>query len=207
MGFYSSDQEEPAGVARSSGAAGIWEQLAASTVIAAVNSPEQFPIALDAPTQTIYLLTGTPLSVPQFVAQARERGKACLVNIDFIEGLSRDKHAVEYLAAHKVEGIVSTRMDILRAAKAQGLITVQRTFAIDSAAVQATVRSLAQFKPDAVEILPAVAAPRVLVKFRELYPTLQIVAGGLIEGIQEIESLLAAGVNSISVSNPRLWVV
>jgi len=111
------------------------------------------------------------------------------------------------LAAHNVAGVVSTRSDTLRAAKALELITVQRTFAIDSAAVQATVRSLAQFLPDAIEILPAPVAPRVLPKFREVHANLHIIAGGLIETVQEIESLLAAGVNSVSVSNSRMWVI
>ncbi len=207
MGSYSSLVEEE-GVPRPSvELSESWNQVAESPIIAAVNAPEALAVALEAPPRTIYLLTGDPLSLPNMLARAKDAGKVCLVNIDFIDGLSRDKHAVEFLAAHKVAGVVSTRSDTLRAAKALGLITVQRTFAIDSAAVQATVRSLMQFLPDAIEILPAPVAPRVLPKFREVHAKLQVIAGGLIEGVQEIESLLAAGVNSVSVSNSRLWVI
>ena len=207
MGVYSSRDEEDAAPRSTAIADESWNQVVESTIIAAVNTQQALAVALKAPTRTIYLLTGDPLSLPDMLARARDAGKVCLVNIDFIDGLARDKHAVEFLAAHKVAGVVSTRSDTLRAAKALGLITVQRTFAIDSAAVQATVRSLTQFLPDAIEILPAPVAPRVLPKFREVHAKLQIIAGGLIESVQEIESLLAAGVNSVSVSNSRMWVI
>jgi len=103
--------------------------------------------------------------------------------------------------------VVSTRSDTLRVAKALGLITVQRTFAIDSAAVMAAQRSLSQFLPHAVEVLPAPVAPRVLRRFRQIDPDLHVIAGGLIEGIREIELLLGLGVNSVSVSNTQLWVI
>jgi len=207
MGTYYSRDEEDVAPRQMEIAAKLWNQVAESTIIAAVNTQQALAVALKAPTRTIYLLTGDPLSLPDMLAQTRDAGKVCLVNIDFIDGLSRDKHAVEFLAAHNVAGVVSTRSDTLRAAKALDLITVQRTFAIDSAAVQATVRSLAQFLPDAIEILPAPVAPRVLPKFREVHANLHIIAGGLIETVQEIESLLAAGVNSVSVSNSRMWVI
>jgi glycerol uptake operon antiterminator len=63
-----------------------------------------------------------------------------------------------------------------------------------------------QFLPDAVEILPAVAAPRVVSRFRTAHPDLRIVAGGLISDLKEVETLLAAGVNAVSVSDPRFWI-
>lgn len=205
-GSYVSDEQEQSAPVSAAGRE-VWSRVTGSAIIAAVNTMEAFTIALDAPPETLYLLTGNPLTLPNMLSRAKAHGKVCLVNMDFIDGLSRDKHAVEFLAAHHVEGVVSTRSDPLRAAKALGLITVQRTFAIDAAAVTAAVRSLAQFMPDAIEILPAPVAPRVLRKFRELHRDLHIIAGGLIEGVQEIEQLIAAGVNSVSVSNSGLWVI
>ena len=65
---------------------------------------------------------------------------------------------------------------------------------------------MSQFLPDAVEILPAVAAPRVVRRFRNAHPNLRIVAGGLISDLKEVESLLASGINAVSVSDPRFWI-
>jgi glycerol uptake operon antiterminator len=203
-GFYSSD--EPSKQAGMPDAAAS-EILASCSIIAAVNSPEKFTTALDSPTRAIYLLTGTPLTLPDMLVRARDRGKVCLVNIDFLEGLSRDRHAVEFLAAQHVDGVVSTRFETLKVAHTLGLITVQRTFAIDSAAVTAVLRCLAQFLPDAIEVLPAMATPKVALRLHGTYPSLKIIGGGLIENVKEIEDLLAAGIHSVSVSDERLWLI
>ena len=65
---------------------------------------------------------------------------------------------------------------------------------------------MGQFLPDAIEILPAIAAPRVAPRFRSVHPNLRIVAGGLISDLKEVESLLANGINAVSVSDPRFWI-
>jgi glycerol uptake operon antiterminator len=106
-----------------------------------------------------------------------------------------------------VDGVVSTRFETLKIAHTLGLITVQRTFAIDSAAVTAALRCLTQFLPDAMEVLPAMASPKVAQRLHNTYPSLKIMGGGLIENVKEIEGLLAAGIHSVSVSNEHLWVI
>jgi len=182
-------------------------QLGDGPVIASVNSPEVFETALLAPTRTLYILTGNPLTLPTLLKRARDRGKLCMVNMDFLDGLARDRFAVEFLAASGAAGIVSTRFESLKAARNLGLVTVQRTFAIDTAAVTASKKSLAQFLPNAVEVLPAMVAPRVGKQLREAHPNLTIIGGGLIEGVREIEELLAAGVDAVTTSNPKLWLI
>ncbi|QEE28227.1 glycerol-3-phosphate responsive antiterminator [Terriglobus albidus] len=185
----------------------VRQTLIDTPIIAAVNEPPAFEVALQSPPRAVYLLTGNPLSLPGMLQRAAEQGKQCLVNIDFLDGLARDRFAVEFLASHNVAGIVSTRSEILKAAQSFGLITVQRTFSLDSAAVTATRRSLAQFLPDAVEVLPAMAAPKVARKLLEDHPSLRIIGGGLIETVKEIEDLLAAGIHAVSVSDQRLWII
>ena len=81
---------------------------------------------------------------------------------------------------NQAAGIVSTHSEVLHASAKLGLITVQRTFALDSAAVEAGLRATNHFLPDAVEILPAVAAPRVAKRFREVHPGLRIVAARML---------------------------
>lgn len=182
-------------------------QLGDSPVIATVNSPEMFETALLAPTRTLYILTGNPLTLPALLKRAHDFGKLCMVNMDFLDGLARDRFAVEFLAASGAAGIVSTRFESLKAAHSLGLVTVQRTFAIDTAAVTASKKSLGQFLPNAVEVLPAMVAPRVGKQLREAHPNLTIIGGGLIESVREIEELLAAGVDAVTTSNPRLWLI
>ncbi|MEG9434299.1 glycerol-3-phosphate responsive antiterminator [Terriglobus sp. ADX1] len=183
------------------------DKLLSPPIIAAVNTMDMFEAALNAPPKSLYLLTGNPLTLPKIVKRARDAGKGCLVNVDFLNGLNRDREAIEYLAAHNVEGIVSTRLDVLKAAQTLGLFTVQRTFAIDSAAVIASVKLLTQFVPDAIEVLPAVVAPKVAKRIHVAQPRMKIIGGGLIETVREIEQLLDAGINSVTVSNEKLWLI
>jgi glycerol uptake operon antiterminator len=175
-------------------------------IIAAIRNAEALAAVEKSPTETVYLLFGNPLNIGDLLKRVRDQGKLPLVNLDLLSGFSRDAINAEYLAACGAAGIVSTHGEVLRASRKHGLITVQRTFALDSAAIEAGLRTIRQFTPDAVEILPAIAAPRVFARFREVHPHLRIVAGGLISDLKEVETLLAAGIDAVSVSDHGFWI-
>jgi glycerol uptake operon antiterminator len=175
-------------------------------IIAAVRNDAGLSAAEKSPTETVYLLYGNTLNIAQLLRRLRDNGKLPLVNLDLLAGFSRDSINAEYLSSCGAAGVISTHGEVLRASRKHGLITVQRTFALDSAAIEAGLRTMSQFLPDAIEILPAVAAPRVAPRFRNVYPNLRIVAGGLISDLKEVESLLASGINAVSVSDPRFWI-
>ena len=175
-------------------------------IIAAVRNEEGLIAAEKSPTETVYLLYGNTLNIAQLVRRLRDNGKLPLVNLDLLAGFSRDSINAEYLASCGAAGVISTHGEVLRASRKHGLITVQRTFALDSAAIDAGLKTMGHFLPDAIEILPAIAAPRVAPRFRSVHPNLRIVAGGLISDLKEVESLLANGINAVSVSDPRFWI-
>ena len=175
-------------------------------IIAAVRNDDGLNAAEKSPTEVVYLLYGNTLNIAQLLRRLRDNGKLPLVNLDLLAGFSRDSINAEYLASCGAAGMISTHGEVLRAARKHGLITVQRTFALDSAAIEGGLRTMSQFLPDAIEILPAIAAPRVAPRFRSIYPNLRIVAGGLISDLKEVESLLASGINAVSVSDPRFWI-
>jgi glycerol uptake operon antiterminator len=175
-------------------------------IIAAVRNMEALAAAAMSPTETVCLLFGNPLNIAELLRSLLDQRKLPLVNLDLLTGFSRDIINAEYLASCGAAGIVSTHYEVLRAARKRGLITVQRTFALDSSAIEAGLRTLSQFVPDAVEILPAIAAPRVIGRFRQAHPHLPIMAGGLISDLKEVEYLLKAGVDAVSVSDSRFWI-
>jgi glycerol uptake operon antiterminator len=158
-----------------------WRELLEKRhIVAAVRNMEALAAAAKSKTETVCLLFGNPLNIAELLRSLLEQGKLPLVNLDLLTGFTRDIINVEYLASCGAAGVISTHYKILQAARKQGLITVQRTFALDSSAIQAELRNLSQFVPDAVEILPAVVAPRVVERFRQKHPRLRIMAGGLI---------------------------
>lgn len=186
----------------------LWDEIVRdSRIIAAVRGSETLEQALDSPVRIVYLLFGNPMNIADAIAAVRARGKLPLVNADLLQGFSRDALAVEYLAHCGAGGIISTHHETLRAARARGLITVLRTFVIDSAAVEAGRRFLANFQPDVIELLPAIAAPLVLERIRAAHPALFVVAGGLLSDLRQVDDLIKAGVDAVSLSDPALWIL
>jgi glycerol uptake operon antiterminator len=181
--------------------------LQRSRIIPAVRSAEHISAACAAPGDIVYLLTGDVTSIGGLVRSLRDCGKLICVNIDLVNGLSSDSSAVDFIARAGATGIISTHAQVLKAAQACNLIAIQRTFMLDSQAVANTARSLDRFSPDAVEILPAMAAPRTLPRLRAVRASLTIIAGGLVADLLEIDRLVREGVDAVSASDPSLWVI
>ena len=135
---------------------------------------------------------------------AQKAGKGVYLHLDLIKGLGQDKAAVQYLAGKiKPNGVISTRSNLLKSAKAEGLYTIQRIFMLDSLSLRTAMFSIRKTVPDAVECLPAII-PRV---FSELVHEVRqpIIAGGLLKHPYELITTLRSGVKAVSISNQKFW--
>ncbi|MGB8769975.1 MAG: glycerol-3-phosphate responsive antiterminator [Candidatus Korobacteraceae bacterium] len=180
--------------------------LEQTRIIPAVRAPEFLAASTKSPGKIVYFLFGNPEDVPEMAGLVVTAGKVPIVNVDLAAGLARDQAAISFLAHHQVQGIISTHPEPLRAARDLGLFAIKRTFLLDSAALESALRSLDQLEPDALEVLPAMAAPHIVDRLHQSYPHLPVIAGGLIKTLREIEQLLGKGIDSVSVSDYRLWV-
>jgi glycerol uptake operon antiterminator len=180
--------------------------LEQSPIIPAVRSAQHLVPSSRCPGKIVYFLFGDPENSGEMMEFIAAGGKVPIINIDLAAGLARDHAAVSYLAHRGVQGIISTHPEPLRAARDCGLFAIKRTFLLDSSALDSALRSLDQFMPDALEVLPALAAPHIVKRLHELYPTLPVIAGGLVTTLREIEDLISQGISAVSVSDPRLWV-
>jgi glycerol uptake operon antiterminator len=160
--------------------------IARSPVIPAVRQPQHLPQSVAAPSSVVYLLCGSVMTIREMVEGLRAGGKAAVVNIDLLGGLAGDVPGVQFLELCGVSGVISTHAETLRAARARGLLAVQRSFLLDSHAVANSLRALERFTPDAVEMLPAPAAPRVVGAFAKAHPEVVLTAGGLITSLAVI---------------------
>lgn len=181
--------------------------LAGTHVIAAVRDPKDVELAATSKPRIVDLLCGTPDNIKEMAERLLDAGKFPVANIDLLAGFARDSAAVKSLVSCGVRGIISTHNEPLRAARSAGAVAIQRTFMLDSAALLSSVRSLESFMPDAMEVLPAMAAPYLLSKLPPRHAQLPILAGGLVESFRQIEELVDKGVAAISVSNPAFWVM
>ena len=154
----------------------------------------------------VYLLTGDPENIEMMIQRIVAADKIPLVNLDLLNGFSRDRYAVNYLKKVGAQGIISTHLDPLRHALAIGLYGIQRTFLLDSGAMDTITNQLRNTPVHALEILPAMVAPKMLERVRSIHLDLPVVGGGLIQTMKEVEELLARGLSAVSTSNPQMWL-
>lgn len=175
--------------------------LECNPVIAAVTD-EKWEQALESPAQMIFYLSANLLTVEEKVRQAHGAGKYVMVHLDLAEGIGRDRSGIRFLAQCGVDGIISTKAQLIRLAKEQGLITVQRFFALDSKGMESIEEMLRSTNPHLMEIMPGVIG-KAIHRFRK--SGIAVIAGGLIETKQEVTDALGAGATAVSTGQKELW--
>jgi len=172
-------------------------------VIAGVRNKEEIDRALKSDVIMLFVLDGDIFNIPEIAQKIKDHDKLIFLHLDLIEGLASDHKAVRYLAKNELcDGIVSTKGRLIRAAKKEGLMAVQRLFLLDSAAIKSGHQLMKNNKPDAVEILPGVAAPYFLQSVDSFCP---VIGGGLIRTKEEVDDLIEQGVFAVSTSKQELW--
>lgn len=173
-------------------------------VIAAVKDETGLKECLYSESQIIFLLFGDICSVGRYVEIAKSAGKMVFVHMDLIGGLGNKEVAVDFIREHTgVDGIISTKPQLVKRAKELGLFGILRIFAIDSMAFGNIEKQCASLVPDAVEILPGLM-PKIIKKLCSTV-NVPIIAGGLISDKEDVMNALNAGAVAISVTNQRVW--
>jgi len=178
----------------------------ATPIIPAIRKAELVDQAAAAHGKIVYLLTGDPENCESMIHRILQADKLPVVNLDLLNGFSRDRYAVTYLKRVGARGIISTHLDPLRHALSIGLYAVQRTFLLDSGAMDTITSQLKNTPVDALEVLPALVAPKIIERVRSISPDLPVVGGGLIQTLKEVEELLAQGLSAVSSSKPEMWI-
>ena len=172
-------------------------------IIAAVRNRDCLEKAIGSDVQTIFLLSSNIIDIESTAELVHSHGKLLFIHMDFVDGLSKDAAGVRYLSTKGIDGIISTRSNIIAAAHDAGIYCVQRFFMVDSRSVDTALDTLKQSKADMIEIMPALAYKSITrIKNNIQIP---IIAGGLIESRDEVYKALGAGASMISTGNGELW--
>lgn len=175
--------------------------LERTPVIAAVPDA-RFAAAVASPAEVLFYLKAGLLTVRERILAAHTAGKFVFVHLDLADGIGKDKTGIEYLAACGVDGIISTRGQLIRHAKEQGLLTVQRFFALDSQGLCSIGEQLQSTAPDLMEIMPGVIG-KAIARFSG--GDIPVIAGGLIETKAEVTEALTNGAAAVSTGKKELW--
>lgn len=172
-------------------------------IIPAVRTDDEFSKAVLTDSELIFDLNPDLFTLKSKVEAAHRAGKKLYIHFDLANGIGKDKSGMLYVKASGVDGIISTRVNVIKMARELGLFTVQRFFIVDSHSIDTTIDSVKTAKPDMIEVMPGII-PKIIENLRHKLSQ-PIIAGGLIESKNEIELILSSGAAAISTGSKALW--
>ena len=174
-------------------------------IISATRSDEELLRALSSPPEMIFDLDPDLMNISIKVKKAHEAGKKYLLHVDLAKGLGKDESGIRFLKRVGVDGVISTKVGMIKLARERGLLTVQRFFIVDSHSILTTVEAVKVSKPAMIEIMPGTLC-KVVEKLRSSIDV-PIIAGGLIETEDEVDSILKSGAVAVSTGRSELWTI
>ncbi|MFP3388859.1 glycerol-3-phosphate responsive antiterminator [Brevibacillus sp. SIMBA_040] len=179
-------------------------RLAQTKLIASVKEAKHLEKAAEANLSAAVLSIGNIGVIKGYVDFFKSREIPVFLHLERIGGISYDREGIAFLAHYvKPDGIVTTRNTLVKLAKKQGLLTIQRLFLVDSDSLKSGLQSIQDTQPDAVELMPALL-PEYIEEFRSMIDT-PIIAGGLLRKREQMEVVLQHGATAVSVGSPSLW--
>ncbi len=179
-------------------------QMKESPLVAGVKDIANLDDALKSDSKIIFLLCGTIFNLKEAVQKAKANNKIIFIHVDLIDGFSRDAVALKYISEEiKPDGIISTKNSQLKAAKALGLLTVQRIFIIDSLSIDTAIKASQMIGPDAIEIMPGIM-PTITKKLSSELDV-PVIVGGLVSKQSEVKKAIENGALGVSTSCKKLW--
>ncbi|WP_461614603.1 glycerol-3-phosphate responsive antiterminator [Clostridium sp. Marseille-QA1073] len=182
----------------------FYEALEDVPVVSAVKDMEGLEKALEADSKVVFILFGDICNIRNIVKKVKDSDKIAIVHIDLIDGLSNRDIIINFLKENtEADGIISTKASMIKNAKEQGLITVQRCFILDSLSLEGSKKHMNSGYADAIEILPGVM-PKIIKRIVS-FSNLPVIAGGLIEDKEDIMMALQAGATAVSSTKNEIW--
>ncbi|MBQ9086473.1 MAG: glycerol-3-phosphate responsive antiterminator [Clostridia bacterium] len=172
-------------------------------VIAAVRSEEELQAALTSDTKLIFDLNPDIMTLPAKLKKAKAAEKKLFIHLDFAKGIGKDGSGLLLLKRMGVEGIISTKANLIKLARERGMFTVQRFFIVDSQSVQTTVETVRSSLPDVIEVMPGTTDKVIARLYQHL--SIPLIAGGLVESEKEVMAALASGAVAVSTGRRELW--
>jgi len=180
------------------------QRLKQYRLIASVKEAKNLEKAASAKLSAVVLSIGNIGVIKGYVDFMKSQGIPVFLHLERMGGISHDREGIAFLAHYvKPDGIVTTRNSLIKLAKKQGLLTIQRLFLVDSDALKSGLQSVQENQPDAVEIMPALL-PDYIEEYQRALDT-PIIAGGLLRTREQMLAALRSGAMAVSAGAPSLW--
>ncbi|KAB2331773.1 glycerol-3-phosphate responsive antiterminator [Bacillus mesophilum] len=175
-------------------------------VIAAIKDPKSLDYFLTRDIHTAFLLMGNISVIKRYVDLLKYHNRLVFLHLEKIPGISQDKEGLRFISKFiKPTGIVATKPSLIKIAKQEGLVAIQRLFLIDSEAVENGLKVSREIKPDALELMPGLL-PGIVKDIKE-ETDIPIITGGLIHYRSQIQDAIEGGAMAASTGKQQLWRV
>lgn len=182
----------------------FFERVARNPIISAVKDLDDLEIALESPTEIIFLLNGNIFNLKEISHRVRSKNKGLYIHVESIDGFSKDTWGLEYIVKNIYpDGIITEKRNLVKLCKDMGIFTIQRMLIHDTFALMNAINSIKRLRPSAIEVLPGIM-PKVINKIIQ-ETKISVIASGLITDKFEALSCLEAGSIAISTSCKDIW--
>lgn len=182
----------------------IHDILIENPVIAAIRSEDDLEQVIQSRVKIVFVLYGSLLTLADICKVLRDASKTVFVHVDMIEGLKGDMAGINFICQFTApDGIVSTRVNIIKYARQFHLKTILRVFLLDSLSLKTGIKNILETSPDAVEVMPGIACR--IIHEMDSQVTVPVIAGGLIVKKDQVLEALSNGAIAISTSKAELW--
>lgn len=183
----------------------FYQALEENPIIAAIKNMDDLELCCSIEEiRVVFVLFGDICTIRTIVKRLKDAGKIVIVHVDLIVGLSSKEIVVDFIKmSTEADGIISTKVPLIRRGNELDFITVQRCFLLDSMAYENLRQQQHQVKPDYIEVLPGIM-PQVISKMCKVSKA-PIIAGGLISEKESVMSALSAGAMAVSSTNHEVW--
>ncbi|KLU60247.1 glycerol-3-phosphate responsive antiterminator [Peptococcaceae bacterium CEB3] len=180
--------------------------LADGRIVPAVKHLQDLAEVLKIPwVSVIFLLGGEITGLEEALRMSRKYPeKFIFAHLDLLEGIGKDAAGIRFLKHLGLQGVVSVKWQLLKYAKEQHMLTVQRLFLVDSEAIHTGLRVIGKVTPDALEVLPATVPKFAIEEFRKV-TDLCILGGGLLRDEADVRLALLNGLTAVTASRRDIW--
>ena len=96
----------------------FFEEIKSNPIIAAIKKLDQLDEALNSPCKNIFLLTGNIFNLKGICCRIKSKNKNLYINVDLINGFSRDTWGLEYIVKNvPLDGIITTKTHLVKLSK------------------------------------------------------------------------------------------
>lgn len=122
-------------------------------IIAAVRNVQELEEAVKSDVWVIFMLTPNIEDIKAQAELVHKVGKKLFIHLDLAEGIGKDEYGIRFAKNLGVDGIISTRTNIIKIASNLGVCTVQRFFIVGSHSIDTSIQAAKQSKADMIEIM------------------------------------------------------